>query len=139
MGYSAAGPRPAFALALSLALALFLAPACSHARHEATSPPEPLGDSADVALEIDNHNWLDVTIYVLHDGQPTRIGIANASSSASFTFPARLLGQGREIRLFARPIGGAGAASTETVVVQPGQYIEWVIESNLERSAIGVY
>jgi hypothetical protein len=28
---------------------------------------------------------------------------------------------------------------TETVVVQPGQWIEWTLESDLKRSAIGVY
>ena len=112
---------------------------CSHATHEAANAAYASDANTDVPLEIANHNWLDVIIYVLHDGQPTRVGVANASSSASFTLPARLLGQGREIRLFGHPIGGSGSAFTETVVVQPGQYIEWTLESDLERSAIGVY
>ena len=114
-------------------------PACHHAAREAASPPVPNDRAADIALEIANHNWLDVIIYVVRDGQPMRVGIANASSSASFTLPARLLGQGREIRLWGRPIGGTGGALTETVVVQPGQWIEWTLESDLKRSAIGVY
>ena len=112
-------------------------PGCHHARSEPEEQPPP-ADAA-VPLEIANHNWLDVTIYVVRDGQPMRVGIANASSSASFTLPAHLLGQGREVRLWGRPIGGTGGALTETVVVQPGQWIEWTLESDLSLSAIGVY
>lgn len=100
--------------------------------------PVPEG-SPDIPLEIANHNWLDVIIYVIRDGQPVRVGIANASSSASFTLPARLLSQGHEIRLWGHPIGGRGGTLTESVVVQPGQWIEWTLESDLNRSAIGVY
>jgi hypothetical protein len=112
--------------------------ACRH--HAETQPrPAPAEGATDVPLEIANHNWLDVIIYVVRDGQPMRIGIASASSSASFTLPARLLSQGREIRLWGHPIGGTGGTLTETVVVQPGQWIEWTLESDLDRSAIGVY
>jgi hypothetical protein len=76
---------------------------------------------------------------VVHDGQSTRVGTASASSSVSLALPARLLGQGREIRLVGHPIGGSGSVITETVVVQPGQYVEWTLESDLRRSAIGVF
>jgi hypothetical protein len=123
---------------LLLAVALPLAgPACHHGAHP--TAPAPSDGSPDIPLEVANHNWLDVIVYVVRDGQPTRVGIASASSSARFTLPARLLGQGREIRLMGHPIGGSGATLTETVVVQPGQWIEWTLESDLARSAIGVY
>jgi hypothetical protein len=114
-------------------------PACHHTAGQATRPPAPDDSNADIPLEVANHNWLDVIIYVVRDGQPVRIGIASASSSASFTLPARLLSQGREIRLWGHPIGGTGGTLTETVVVQPGQWVEWTLESDLDRSAIGVY
>jgi hypothetical protein len=120
-----------------LALALtVLSPGCSHAATRVDSAPARVDD---IPLQIANHNWLDITIYVLHDGQPTRLGIADATSNASFTLPSRLLGQGRELRLIGRPIGGTGAVITETIVVQPGQYVEWTLESDLNRSAIAVY
>ena len=111
-------------------------------RHQAAEPgplPAQAEGATDVPLEIANHNWLDVIIYVVRDGQPTRIGIAHASSSASFTLPARLLSQGREIRLWGHPVGGKGGTLTESVVVQPGQWVEWTLETDLDRSAIGVY
>lgn len=125
---------------LSLGLAVGAA-ACSRATSSGTTPrTAPAEDrNEQISLDIANHNWLDVIVYVVHDGQRTRVGVANATSAASFTLPARLLGQGREIRLFGDPIGGRGSALSEVVVVQPGQYIEWTLESDLGRSVIGVY
>jgi len=110
---------------------------CHHAKQVDQAAPDTA--PVDVPLEVDNHNWLDVVIYVLHDGERSRVGIANASSQSSFVLPARLVGQGHELRLLGHPIGGEGGTVTETVTVQPGQYIEWTLESDLNRSAIGVY
>ena len=123
--------------ALLLFVGLSVGPACHHAK----SSDQPTPDTApvDVPLEVDNHNWLDVVIYVVHDGERSRIGIANASSQSDFVLPARMVGQGHELRLLGHPIGGEGGTVTETVTVEPGQYIEWTLENDLNRSAIGVY
>jgi hypothetical protein len=131
-----------------LAVLLVAAPlgtAC-HSRSPSASSaasPVPTTDGPDtasaVALEIANHNWSDVIIYVLRDGQPSRIGIATAASATSFRLPRRMLGPAGDIRLWGRRIGARDAAFTETVVVQPGQWIEWTLESDLSRSAVGVY
>jgi hypothetical protein len=122
---------------LLLMLGLAAAPACHHGKQADQVTPDTT--PVDVPLEIDNHNWLDVVIYVLHDGERSRVGIANASSQSSFVLPARMVGQGHELRLLGHPIGGAGGTVTETVTVQPGQYIEWTLENDLNDSAIGVY
>jgi hypothetical protein len=50
-----------------------------------------------------------------------------------------MLGQAGELQLFGRPIGAQGSAATETVIVQPGQWVEWTLEDDLSRSAIGVF
>jgi hypothetical protein len=131
--------RRYFSYAVLIAAVPLSEAACRHHAAETKPAPTPAAGATDVPLEIANHNWLDVIIYVVRDGQAMRIGVASASSSASFTVPARLLGQGREIRLWGHPIGGTGGTLTETVVVQPGQWVEWTLESDLDRSAIGVY
>jgi len=95
--------------------------------------------NAVVSLQIANHNWSDVIIYVLRDGQPSRIGVATAASSTSFVLPRRMFGQAGEIQFWGRPIGAAGNAYSESVIVQPGQWIEWTLEDDLNRSAIGVF
>ena len=123
-----------------LAAPLFAAPAClvfnrgTPAQQHTVAVPE-----GEIALNVTNHNYLDVVVYVLHDGQQTRIGTVTGSSSQQFYIPARLLGQGREIQLLGDPIGSPAFARTETIVVQPGQYIEWTLETDLRRSSVGVY
>jgi hypothetical protein len=110
--------------------------------------PQPEGGAleGEVALNVINHNYLDVVIYVLHHGVRTRVGTVTGSTSAVFLLPARLLGQGREIQLRGYPIGakdtafgGQNYAFTETLIVQQGQYIEWTLETDLHRSSVAVY
>lgn len=94
---------------------------------------------SEIALNVTNHNYLDVVVYVVHDGQRTRIGTVTGSSSTVFFLPFRLLGQGREIRLFGDAIGSDAYAVTDILVVQRGQYIEWTLETDLRRSSVGVF
>ena len=106
-------------------------------RHSSASRPAP--PRGEVALDVTNHNFLDVVVYVVHDGQQTRVGTVTGSSSAVFYLPPHLIGQGREIQLVGHPIGGTNLAQTETIVVQPGQYISWTLETDLRRSSVGVF
>ena len=129
---------PTIRVGTALAALLFVAPACfwhrKAAREAALDVPE-----AEIALRVTNHNFLDVTVYALHNGQRTRVGTVTGSSAQVFYLPARLLGLGREIQLLGDPIGSTDFALTETLMVQPGQYIEWTLETDLRRSSVGVY
>ncbi len=95
--------------------------------------------SAEIPLQVINHHWLDVTIYVLHGGQRTRLGVAGGSAQTRMSLPPSLLRAGRELQLYGDPIGSTERAITEVVVVQPGQSIEWLLESGLDRSTVSVY
>ena len=97
------------------------------------------GPEGEIALNVTNHNYLDVVVYVLHDGIQTRVGTVTGSSSTVFFLPTRLLGQGREIQLYGDAIGNDSYARTEIIVVQRGQYIEWTLETDLRRSSVGVF
>jgi hypothetical protein len=90
-------------------------------------------------LSVTNHNYLDVVIYIVHDGQDTRVGTVTGSSSQLFYLPDRLLGQGHEIQLRGNAIGSRAYARTERLIIQPGQYIEWTLETDLRRSSVGVF
>jgi hypothetical protein len=107
----------------------------SKAREPAETPPW-IGD---VPLQVINHHWLDVTIYVIHDGQRTRLGVAGGSAETRMAVPPHLLGVGSDLQLYGDPIGSSDRAVTEVIVVQPGQFIEWLLESGLERSTVAVY
>ena len=103
--------------------------------------PRPAFDvpAGEVALNVTNHNYLDVVVYVLHDGQQTRVGTVTGSSAALLFVPVRLLGLGHELQLYGRAIGSEAYARTQTLIIQPGQYIEWTLETDLRRSSVGVF
>ena len=125
----------------ALAALLLAAPACFVFNRGSKASPPPAVDVAEgeIALTVTNHNYLDVVVYVLHDGLQTRVGTVTGSSSAVFFLPARLLGQGHELQLYGDAIGNDAFARTPTLVVQRGQYIEWTLETDLQRSSVGVF
>jgi hypothetical protein len=109
--------------------------------HHGNGDPQPSFDvpAGEIALNVTNHNYLDVVIYVLHDGQQTRVGMVTGSSASILFVPVRLLGMGHELQLFGRAIGSEAFARTQTLIIQPGQYIEWTLETDLRRSSVGVF
>ena len=54
-------------------------------------------------------------------------------------FPYRSSASGTDVRLRADPIGGPSAFTSENLLVQPGQWIKWTLESDLTRSFLAVY
>ena len=129
-------PGAKLAAVIKRSLFALLAAGCFLSQHGKSTSAAPAGE---IALSVTNHNFLDVVIYIRHDGQDTRIGTVTGSSTQLFSVPARLLGQGREIQLLGHAIGSSVPAQTETIVVQPGQYIEWTLETDLRRSSVAVY
>ena len=129
-------------LETALVVLLLAAPACflfSRGHQPDDQSVQADASESEVALNVTNHNYLDVVVFVLHDGQRTRVGMVSGSSSTVFFLPIRLLGQGREIRLYGDAIGNDSYAVTDVLVVQRGQYIEWTLETDLRRSSVGVF
>ena len=122
-------------LQILLIAILLAAAACSHRRRSGSMSEPP----ANVTLQVTNHNFLDVTVFVLHDGQRIRMGLATGSSTQLFTIPGRLIAQSHEITLLGEAIGSNDRARTELLTVRPGQRIEWTLETDLRRSSVGVY
>lgn len=112
--------------------------ACGHSHRAGSRPPIP-DPQGEFVLQVVNHHWLDVDVFIVHDGLRTRVGTVTATSNDNFILSARLLGTSRQIYLIADAIGSPDVVRTETLVVQPGQYIEWTLETSLSRSSVGVY
>src|SRR5437868_12522702 len=129
-----------FRLCAALVALLVGASAC-FIFNRGASDPRPAFDvpEGEIALNVTNHNYLDVVVYVLHDGQQTRVGTVTGSSSAVFFLPVRLLSMGHELQLLGDPIGSPDYARTPTLVIQPAQYIEWTLRSEERRSSVGVF
>ena len=109
--------------------------ACGSHRHA----PAPAVPQEGFAIVVINHHWLDVTVYVVHDGQRTRVGTVTATTTQEFDLSTRLLGSNRQVALIGEAVGSKEGIRTELVAVQPGQYIEWTLENVLRRSSVAVY
>lgn len=130
--------RLSYATSLVAALALVASGCGGH--HEVEDDAAPEADPlAPTPLTVDNNHWLDIVVFVFHDGELSRVGTVTAASSTNFFLPNWMIGQSRNIRLLADPIGSGDAVGTETIHIQPGQFIEWRLESQLARSTVAVY
>ena len=126
--------------AATLVLAIAFLAGC--AGHKASPTPELSAFSGDetVKLDVNNHNWLDVVIYVVHSGQRTRVATVVATGSASVVVPNHALrNSGGQIRLLVHAIGNPTTFMSETIVARPGMTIDWTLESDLKRSSLAVW
>jgi hypothetical protein len=122
----------------SCLVAAALLPACVHrqAAFEAASlglPTEP------VVLEVENHNWADIVLYVVHDGIQTRFAQVAAAHNVSMEIPTKLQGQMGVIRIAARRIGGTDSYLSQPISLRGGSAVRFTIESSLSRSSVGVW
>jgi hypothetical protein len=123
--------------AWALLLPLLLLPGCA-SHHRTTTQTTAATSNTPVDVEVENHNWSDIVVYLVRGTQRQRLGMVNALSNTVFTFPYRRLGSSGDARLSAHAIGGGGYTS-ESVLVQPGQMLKWTLESDLSRSSLAVY
>jgi hypothetical protein len=91
-----------------------------------------------VVVEVESHNWSDITVYLMSGGLPQRLGMVSALGEASFDFPSQRLNSSAGIRLRALPVAGQPFTS-DAILVQPGQVITWTLENNLDASSYSVY
>ena len=107
---------------------------CAGKSEDPDQDVEPSRYDAELALEVENHGWSDIVIYLVRGVAADRLGMVGALNTATFVFPYRRLGTGNDVRLRADPIGAERTFTSENLLVQPGQWIKWTLESDLTRS-----
>jgi hypothetical protein len=127
--------RAARVVGLSVLVALTVL-GCRKRDAETRPAPDP---NTPVPVEIESHFMGDVTIYLVRGSLRQRLGMVTALSTAEFTFPWRWLSQSGSSRLMAYPVAGARAQLSDPLILQPGQWIKWTLESSLDRSSMAVY
>ncbi len=133
----------------SVGLGLVAVAACASGQSRRVE--QPLPDDV-LVLEVDNHNWSDVLIYIIHDGMRSRFVEVSAAKSVTERIPASLVGTDGMLRLLVHRIGGpdnsvitvrrTGASDdflTPAVSVRTGATVSLTLESNLQRSSLGVW
>ena len=112
---------------------------CGGKSEESDPDSQPSPANAEVALEVENHGWSDVVIYLVRGTASERLGTVGSLNTKTFVFPYRRLGTGNEVQLRADPIGNSRTFTSENLQVQPGQWVKWTLENDLTRSFLGVY
>lgn len=109
----------------------------SGARHTAVAD-EAIPDSA-LALEVDNRNWSDVLISIVHDGSRSRFVEVAATHSLTVAIPPRFVGTNGTVAILLHRIGGVDDYLMPAVSIRTGNTVNLTIESDLNRSSIGVW
>lgn len=111
------------ALRLSLALlTLASVAACGTTQEAPGSPFEGTAGSEEILITVENNNFRDATVHVYWNGLRTRAGTVIGKSTETF----RLQWKSEWAHLGVDFLGGGGY-ETETVPVNPGDHLNFVI------------
>ena len=124
---------------LLAACTIIPAMACHHGTRTAEHPGISSASTEPSIVRVENKQWLDVVVYVEHDGQRSRLGTVTATSTANFTLRPTMIGGMGEIQLIADPVGSQTTTATGTIVVKPGTHVDWTLQTDLARSSVSVY
>ena len=103
---------------------LLLLLACSAGAGDGAPAPE----RGPATLEVENRNFLDMTVYVVDGGVRQRLGVARGNATTSLAIPERLIrGRASPLRFLCDPIGGQGLPVSEEIMVEPGDTVELLI------------
>jgi hypothetical protein len=118
------------------------------ARHQETPATVPAPSSGVIAesepidslvLEVENHNWSDIIVYIAHDGVTSRFATVTATTNASLPIPSHLVGATGVLRLAVHRVGGNDQYASEPVTVRTGSTVRLTVESRLTRSSVAVW
>lgn len=125
-------------LALTLAAAVLLLGSACSSNAGPQNGPLPSSSLA-TTVEVQNQNWSDVRIYVLHAGSRFRLGTVTSMARTSFTLPRSLQHSVTGIRIVAHPIGSNEQFALPTVSAVPGQTVSLRLENQLSISSVTVW
>lgn len=113
--------------------------ACRGSQFPGDVVPELAPSDAQLILEVQNHNWADVIIYVVHDGKRSRLTSVTAARNSSLIIPPNLIGQVGNLQLVARRVGANDRYVSQPISIRTGSTIVLTLESNLSRSSVAVW
>jgi hypothetical protein len=124
-----------------VACLLLLSAACSRSPAPPAGPSPAAsadstggGPSRAITVEVDNQNFNDMNVYLIHEGSKWLVGHAPGLKQTTLTIPAGVAPVDQRVTLRAEAIGGAGATTTPLLVVPPGQAVHWAIGADLSTS-----
>ena len=89
-----------------------------------------------ITVEVRNNGWLDMRVYAVVGGIRWRLGTASTGRLLTTEIPRHLKADIAPLQLVAYPIGGSVPATTEELLVSPGDKVDWVLENNPSFSTV---
>lgn len=131
-------------VALVIGLAATTIPGCAtHPRASGATVVSSSGGSVppldSLVLEIENHNWSDIVVFVLHDGHSSRLAQVTAGRSLSVPLLRRHIGAMGTLRLAVHPIGGSSDYTSESLSLRTGNTVRLTVESRVGHSSVAVW
>jgi hypothetical protein len=116
--------RLLYAMPGSLLLALAASTSACRTASRANDADE---HQAKTTVSVDNREYVDMSIYVLRDGQRLRLGIASGHSTTVLSVPDYLVKAGNDLQFLCDPIGAAREQVSERMTVYPGDQLVLII------------
>lgn len=111
-------------LSSALVLAAFAVAACHR------GAVAPINPQAEVAVTVDNQNFLDMNVFIIRGGQRIRLGTVPGLTSRILMVRPELIGYGTDVQFELHPIGGRSNPISETISVRPGDVVHLTIPPN---------
>jgi hypothetical protein len=122
----------------TLAAAAIIAGGCASATGT-TQSQNANAASERTMIRVNNHNWSDMTVYLVRNGARMRLGSVSSLGTRMFEVPTSLLmSAGDEVRLVADPIGSTRVFTSPPLLLAPGQRAEWRLENSLALSSFWI-
>ena len=87
-----------------------------------------------ITVSVENHNWQDVTVFVLRPGQRIRLGTVRSMADRRFDLPPSFR-SAEVISLVAEVIGSSERRGTGRIMVRDHSEVLWTLENRLALSS----
>lgn len=95
--------------------------------HRNAVPREGDDGPATTTISVENHDFYDMTVYAVANGQRVRLGIAPGNRTTELTVPGYLVNGVAQLRFLCDPIGGGRTPVSEQINVSPGDQLVMII------------
>jgi hypothetical protein len=119
-------------------VAVLAAFGCSRS-HPAKDPSLAAVEVDSLVLEVENHNWSDIVVFVTHDGVVSRLTQVTAHKSTTLPIPSYYVGSQGIVKLSVRRIGGTDSFASEPLSVRTGSTLRLTVESRVATSSVAVW
>jgi hypothetical protein len=113
--------------------------ACAARHAPAAGNADSVLAAEQLVLEIENHNWSDVVVFILHDGRSARLAQVTAGRSISVPLLARHVSAMGTFQLAVHPIGGSSDYRSEALSARTGKTVRLTVENTVGRSSVAVW